>query len=67
MLTLLNSYFLFIYSSFVPDVTARYDVGWANIAVIVAIVVVNLAVISAVQGRTVCRKIKLILLRRKYK
>ena len=42
---LINSYFLLIYTDFVPDRNTRYFMGWFNIAGLVLMVLLNLAVL----------------------
>ena len=45
-LVLLNSYFLMIYSDFIPDLKTRYTMGWQNIWIISLLVGINLVTIS---------------------
>ena len=51
VLILLNSYFMLIYSDFVGVVEARYQMGHVNIYIVVALVSVNLGIITSIQGR----------------
>ena len=66
ILTLINSYFMFLFSDFVPDLKAKYHVGWVNIGVIVALVLINMSIITIVQGKQVCRRAQLKYLKRKH-
>ena len=58
ILTLMNSYFLFLISDFVPDMKAKYYIGWVNIGIIVALLIVNMATITFVQGKQAFRRLK---------
>ena len=42
VLVLISFYFMIIYSEFVPDVEARYNVAWVNICLIVGMVAYNI-------------------------
>ena len=48
LLILWNSYFMLLFSDFILNVNTRYMVGWANTGVIVALVVVNIILLSCV-------------------
>ena len=58
---LFSTYFMMIYSDFVPDLEARYLMGWINISMIIAVILVALLSIFMVQSygfyRLIRRKI----------
>ena len=64
-LILFNSYFMIIFSNFVPDVEVRYKMGWYNLAVIFGIVIVNLGIIGVTIGARIFNYIKLVWLKRR--
>ena len=41
VLIILNCYFLFIFSEFMPDASVRYLMGWFNIGLLAAMVMLN--------------------------
>ena len=58
-LILVNTYFMIIYSGFIPDAHVKYSMGWANLSIIVCMVVVNLIELMAIKGYRVYRTGKL--------
>ena len=50
-LILLNSYFMIIFSDFVPDARNRYAMGWCNLGIIFVLVIVNFGIIGVTIGR----------------
>ena len=58
-LILLNTYFMIIYSDFVPDAQIKYLMGWVNLSVIICMVVVNVIELIAIKGYRVYRTVKL--------
>ena len=56
---LLNTYFLIVYSDFVPDAYARYQMGWYNLVIMIAQVIISGSLVVINQGYSVYRAIKL--------
>ena len=57
-----NTYFLIIYSDFVPEPEIRYGIGWVNISLLVLMILINLSVIiikQIVNGKHWCKIRKL--------
>lgn len=65
VLILLNSYFMLIFSDMVLDKYARYVMGWANLSIVLLLVIVNLILICVTTGALVIHKVKLMYLKRK--
>ena len=54
---------MIVYSEFVPDVNARYQVGWVNIGLVLGMVLVNILTISASQLKEYIWKLRMKMLR----
>ena len=61
---LLNTYFMIVYSDFVSSAEARYQMGWYNLAIMIAQVLVSGGLVVINQGQAVFRAIKLQWLKR---
>ena len=62
---LCNTYHMIVYSDFVPNVEARYQVGWFNIGLVGIMLLINVFVISFSQLKDFLWKLKIKLLSKK--
>ena len=61
---LLNTYFMIVYCDFVGNAEARYEMGWYNLGIMIAQVLVSGGLVVINQGQTVIKAIRLQYLKR---
>ena len=55
------------YDEKLPDVAMRYQIGWYNIGLLGLLILINLTVMLTAQVHSLCRSLKLWLLKRRQK
>ena len=56
---MLNCYFVLLYSDFLSDVEARYQVGWVNVGFLTLMILINAVVIISSHLYSMIRAIRL--------